>query len=256
MEFNQGLYVVALTPVTLLLIIVSPAIGSFIGVLIDRLPRGEDVVAKASACRDCDTALRPMQMIPVISFIMQRGKCGICGQPFPTWIFYVELLAICAAVLAAIAGGDPIHVFLSALFLWVLIGLAGADLIWFRLPDILTAALAAVALGLAVAPGGIGIYDALLGAIFGAGSFALLRAGYFWLRGREGLGFGDVKLMVGLGAFVGPFDLPMLVLLGAVFGLLMALTDSLRNRSALKAAGPIPFGTALCAAAALLWLIN
>ncbi|MGC1497774.1 MAG: A24 family peptidase [Sulfitobacter sp.] len=245
-----------LTPLTFLLIIISPAIGSFIGVLIDRLPRDEDVIVKGSTCRNCSTVLRPMQMIPLFSFMMQRGACGTCGQPIPAWLFYTELLALCAAVLAVIAGGDPAHVFLSALFLWVLIGLAGADLLWFRLPDVLTATLAVVAVGLAVAPGGIGLYDAMLGAFFGAGSFAVLRGGYFWLRGREGLGLGDVKLMVGLGAFSGPFDLPMLILLGAVLGLLIAVMDKLRNRSALKADGAIPFGTALCGAAGLLWLVN
>ena len=106
-----------LTPLTLLLILVSPAVGSFLAVLIDRLPRNEDVIAKRSACRSCGFVLRPIQLIPLISFMMQRGKCYSCKQRIPVWVFYVELLALCAAVLAVLAGGDPTHVFLSGLFL-------------------------------------------------------------------------------------------------------------------------------------------
>lgn len=239
-----------------MLIVLSPAVGSFLAVLIDRLPRDEDVVTKRSFCRGCNTRLRPVQMIPLISFVTQRGKCSVCDQVIPAWMFYVELLALCAAILAIIAGGNPANIILSSLFLWLLIGLAGTDLIWFRLPDVLTALLATVAFGLALVPGGIGLYYASLGAVFGAGSFALLRTGYFWLRGREGLGLGDVKLMIGLGAFAGPFDLPLLILLGAVTGLVIAVIRSMRDPSALQADGAIPFGTALCVAAALLWLIN
>jgi leader peptidase (prepilin peptidase)/N-methyltransferase len=123
-------------------------------------------------------------------------------------------------VLAVLAGGGFGAALLSAL--WLLIALAMSDAVWMRLPDGLTAAAAVLALLLAAQPAGIRLAAALWGAVLGAGSFAALRWGYFVLRGRMGLGLVDVKLMVGLGAFCGPLALP--------------------------------FGTALCFSAALLWL--
>jgi leader peptidase (prepilin peptidase)/N-methyltransferase len=240
----------------LLVVLVGPAVGSFLAVLADRLPRGEDVVAARSACRSCGAPLRPLQMIPILSFALQRGRCHACGAAIPAWLLYVELLATGAGVLAVLQGDGALSVVLNAVFLWLLIALAVTDLRWFRLPDVLTAALAAAAVGLAVLPGGIGLWDAAIGAALGAGSFAALRSGYRWLRGREGLGLGDVKLMAGLGAFAGPFDLPLLVLVGAVLGLAFAVLVRGADKPALAADRAIPFGTSLCAAAALLWLLN
>ncbi|WP_164860861.1 A24 family peptidase [Parasedimentitalea marina] len=122
--------------------------------------------------------------------------------------------------------GTVATVLLSCLLLWLLIGLAVADLLWFRLPDGLTLALFLTVL--------IGAWQAdtltltLWGALLGA---AVLGAagGLQALRGRQGLGFGDVKLMVGLGGFSGPYDLPLMVLLAALSGLGAALVLAWRG---------------------------
>lgn len=241
--------------VPFLLIMLAPAVGSFLAVLVDRLPRGEDVVRARSGCRDCATPIAPWDLIPIASFIMLRGRCRTCAAPIPPFLFYMELLALGAAILAVLAGGASTQMVLSALWLWLLIALAVSDLIWFRLPDMLTAALALVALAFGLLSGGIGLMHMAVGAALGAGSFAALRWSYKKARNRDGLGLGDVKLMVGLGGFVGPYDLPLLVLMAA----LMALAFAILTRSGaggLDGARALPFGAALCAAGALLWLLG
>ncbi|MBY5935567.1 prepilin peptidase [Tateyamaria omphalii] len=239
-------------PLALLVLLISPAVGSFLAVLVDRLPRGEDVVRAPSACRSCGARLGLRDLVPVLSFVLLRGRCRRCCASIPPMTLYIEILAIGAAVLAVLAGGGPVAVLLNALWLWLLVALAATDLVWFRLPDPLTAALGAVALGLAALPGGIGLIPALVGAVAGAGSFAALRWAYARLRGREGLGMGDVKLMAGLGGFAGVAALPQLVLVAA----LMALAAALVTRGGMAGTRALPFGAALCAAGAVLWLMR
>jgi len=237
-----------------LLILTSPAIGSFIAVLVDRLPRGEDIVRSSSCCRTCGTRLAAFELIPFVSFILQKGRCRHCGASIPPFVFYVEILALGAAVLAVLAGGGPVDMALAALWLWLLLALAMTDAIWLRLPDTLTLATFVVALIIAMQPYGMGLGLALWGAIFGAGSFFILRWVYAILRRRVGLGLGDVKLMAGLGAFVGPLALPQLVLIAAIAALTGALLTRREAPDGLNASRALPFGTALCFSAALIWL--
>ncbi|WP_299628605.1 A24 family peptidase [uncultured Tateyamaria sp.] len=237
-------------PLSLFLILISPAIGSFLAVLVDRLPRGEDVVRRPSACRSCGTALGVGDLVPLASFIWRRGRCGHCAAPIPPWLFYMEIAATGLALLAVLEGDTPGHMIGTAVILWLLLALAVSDLMWFRLPDLLTGGLALVALAMAPDP-----RAAFLGAGLGVMAFAALRRGYRIMRKREGLGLGDVKLMAGLGAFVGLTHLPLLVLLGAVTAIAVALAGAWRQ-GRYDATRPLPFGTALCAAAFALWLVG
>lgn len=232
------------------LLLASPVIGSFLAVLVDRLPRAEDVVWQRSACRACGVTLKPIDMIPVLSFLALRGKCRTCKAPVPHWHPIIETAALFAAVFALWRGGQNVEVVLLLFWLWALIALTATDLIWLRLPDLLTAILFSLSLGLAMLPTGIGLTHALWGAAFGVLCFAALRWGYFQWRGVEGLGLGDVKLMAGLGAFAGPFDLPLLVLLATLLGFGMLAIVGLRKP--IKADVALPFGACLCGAAVLL----
>lgn len=239
---------------SVLLIAISPAIGSFLGVLVDRLPRGEDVILTPSACRSCKANLRWFDLVPVLSFLAQKGRCRLCSSPIPPWNLYIELLAIGAAVLGVLtAQGHMVEAVLTAIFLWMLLALAIADARWFRLPDALNFVLAAAAFALAALPSGMGLH-ALFGALFGAISFLILRVTYKWLRGREGLGLGDVKLMIGLGAFVGPFTLPWMLMIAACTALSVALVQHFTSGERVDGQTPLPFGTALCAATFAIWL--
>ncbi|MGP6086809.1 prepilin peptidase [Antarctobacter jejuensis] len=224
--------------------------GSFLGVLVDRLPRGEDVVSAPSRCRSCGTRLGPRDLLPLISYPLQRGRCRHCGAALPGWLWLMEIAATGLAGLALLQGGEVWQVYSSAAVLWLLLALGVSDRLWFRLPDALTAALAALCLGAALA-NGVFLY-ALGGALIGAGVFLVLRIGYRALRGREGLGLGDVKLMAGLGALTGPHDLPLLVLIAAVGALGVTLITGRGLRRDLA----LPFGTALAAAGGVMWLFG
>lgn len=239
---------------TVVLLLLAPAIGSFLAVLVDRLPRGEDVVSRASRCRACKTRIAPYDLVPLVSFLWLRGRCRRCDAAIPGWLFQMELGALGLAGLAALQASSPWEAWTSALILWLLMALAASDLIRFRLPDALTAALAASVFGATLANGHI--VAALWGAALGAGSFMALRLGYKLLRGREGLGLGDIKLMIGLGALSGPLSLPWLVLWAALVALAAAVVGARLGGKDLRGDLALPFGTALCASAAGLWLFG
>ncbi|MEP2152871.1 MAG: A24 family peptidase [Roseobacter sp.] len=139
------------------------------------------------------------------------------------------------------------------MFFWLLLALAVSDLLWFRLPDFLNASLALTAFALAALPGGNG-WEAVWGAIIGFGAFFAIRFFYQILRGREGLGFGDVKLMIGLGAFIGPVMLSWLIFLAASATLAIALLRQANRNGGLTGSTQMPFGAALCAAAFAIWV--
>jgi len=246
-----------------LLLLVAPAAGSFLNVLIDRLPRGEDVVRIRSACRGCGARLTFRDLVPVWSFIALRGRCRTCGSAIPAWHLYVEIAAPGLVLLALLAGNGSVGgsagvIWLTALTLWLLLALGVGDLVWLRLPDALTLGLACLALALAALTDGYGSGPALpaaaLGAILGAGSFQALRWSYAALTGREGLGLGDVKLMAGIGALAGPAALPVVVLIGSVLALVPALARAALRHQPPARTARLPFGAALCAAAFVYWL--
>lgn len=244
----------SLDPSQLLVVLIGPAIGSFLAVLADRLPRGEDILSRPSACRSCARRLRPVELIPILSFLLLRGRCRGCGAAIPAWSLYCELAAGGLGVLAVLAGGPAIWVWTTAVALWLLLGLTLTDLLWFRLPNPLTAALLAVALVRGAQMPGPGLWPALSGAVLGSGAFWGLRLAYLRLRGREGLGLGDVKLMAGLGALAGPFLLPHLVLFAALGTLALAWLG--RNGAALHAQTRLPFGAGLAISGAFVILLT
>lgn len=257
-------------PALLLMALLGAAAGSFAGVLADRLPRGEDVLVARSRCRSCGRALGPRDLVPVLSFAVSRGRCRTCGAAIPPWLLLMELAGAGLGMLALIAAPPGLPALaLTAAVLWCLLALAAADLLWFRLPDALTASLLALALAVAALQGG-GMHptlaEAAITAAAASGVFWAIRAAYKALRGREGLGLGDVKLIAGLGALAGPPDLPLVVLLAALGALTSVLAGAAaaalrapspgraEARRHLAATRPLPFGAALAAAGALVWL--
>lgn len=225
----------------LFVLLLGPCVGSFIAVMVDRLPQGRDIVTARSSCTACETVLGARDLVPILSFGLSAGHCRHCAAPIPAHLLYLELLGLGAGVLAVAAGGP---VLLTALMLWLLLALAAVDLAMFRLPDPLNALLFVVVLLRTE-----DLQMALFGACIGMLSFAVIRWLYRRLRHREGLGLGDVKLMAGLGALTGPILLPQLVLVAALLALGMAVLQGQMQRQT-----ALPFGTALCAAAVGLWV--
>jgi leader peptidase (prepilin peptidase)/N-methyltransferase len=242
------------TSLTVLLILFSPAIGSFLALLADRLPRGEDVVFQRSTCRNCNTPIRNSDLIPLVSYLLLRGKCRGCSAPIPLWLPLMECAAAALAIASTLVAQSDLQMLLGCGFLWCLLVLFASDAQWFRLPDQLTSALLIFALALAWEDPYFNISDALLGSAAGSGSFLAIRLAYQKLRNREGLGLGDVKLMAGIGAAVGPTQLPLVVLIAALGALLWAIFDHFRYNKPLQSQAALPFGSFLCLSAAAVWL--
>ncbi|PIE15621.1 MAG: prepilin peptidase [Rhodobacterales bacterium] len=238
---------------SLLLLLLGPAMGSFMAALAERLPNGPGIIRTPSHCHSCQRRLRWYELLPILSYLGLRGKCAGCGHPIPARLFYAEIAGLMAAVAAVSLAFTPLHMLLSALLLWCLLGLFLCDIRCFRLPDILTGALLIIGLALAAEDPGRDVLQALLGALSAAAVFYLIRLSYRLLRGREGLGLGDVKLVAGLSAALGITALPLVTLLAALAALGWAVLLSWHRGRPLLQTTPLPFGAYLAAAAAIVW---
>ena len=237
-----------------LLILLAPAVGSFLGVLVDRSPEGRGVVLAQSSCASCGARLRWRDMAPVLSFLTLKGRCRDCGAAIPGHLLRIEIAALLAALLAVALIPEPVPMALAALFLWLLIALFYSDLLHFRLPNPLTLALLIAGLILATLDPSRGLTNGLLSAAIAFGAFWGIRLAYQAVRHREGLGLGDVKLMAGIGAALGWQAVPYVALLAGLLALLVTALESTRTRTTPKATQKLPFGSYLSAAAAAVFL--
>jgi leader peptidase (prepilin peptidase) / N-methyltransferase len=235
-----------------ILLAMAPIIGSFLGVLILRLPRGEAVGFARSHCESCGHRLAPRELIPIVSYALQRGKCRHCDAPIGWSHPAIELAAVTVVAWAATTDGGG-RLIAGCVLGWCLLALAACDWRSYRLPDRLTLPL--ILLGLAATwwlqPDLVA--DHALAAALGYIGFRGVAWLYRRLRGREGLGQGDAKLLAGAGAWLGVIALPYAVLGGALLGLLLAGLLWVQGR-ALSARTMLPFGPCLALATWLIWL--
>jgi leader peptidase (prepilin peptidase)/N-methyltransferase len=234
-------------------VLIAPFIGSFIGVLIVRLPVGAPVLFSRSACPHCATTLSGWDMVPLASFIALRGRCRHCRQPIGWLHPAVELAAAAVAVWAALADPAPVRLWADCVLGWSLLTLAWIDCTSFLLPDVLTLPLLLAGLALTFGVQPEALADHCLAAAFGYLSFQGLAFAYRRLRGRDGLGGGDAKLIAAAGAWCGVALLPFVVLGSAVAGLLAALALALAGRT-VTSRTRIPFGPCIALAFWLAWL--
>jgi leader peptidase (prepilin peptidase) / N-methyltransferase len=221
-------------------------VGSFLNVCVHRLPRRQSVVHPGSRCPACGRDLRWFHNIPVVSWIVLRGRCGHCGAAISLRYPLVEITTAVLIVLV-VALTPPGPLLASRLVLIVaLIVLFMIDLEHQILPNAIT--LPGIAVGLAfsvVAPPGP--LDALLGVLLGAGVLYGIAVGYYLLRGEEGMGMGDVKMLAMIGAFLGWRAVLLTLILssfaGALVGVIMLSSKGGSMRHAL------PFGTFLAVGA-------
>ena len=246
--------------------------GSFLNVVIYRVPvmmeRGWTLFAKEhlqleltdaekqpfnllkpdSRCQHCGTPIKPWQNIPVISYILLRGQCGSCQTPISIRYPAIELLtAVMFAVVAIVYGWSWLT--LTGLVLTAfLIALTFIDADTQYLPDQLTLPLVWLGLLANYAGGLVSLQQAVLGAVCGYMSLWLLNFVHKLLRGFDGMGAGDFKLLAALGAWLGAAVLPVIVFVAALVGVVAAVV--------LKAAKsqPIAFGPCLAIAGWLVWI--
>jgi leader peptidase (prepilin peptidase)/N-methyltransferase len=233
------------------LLLAAPAVGSFLGTLILRLPVERPVVAARSACPHCHRRLGAVDLVPLLSWLASGGRCRSCGTALGLFYPAVELAALAVAVWS-VALFPGWLAWASAVLGWVLLTAAEIDRRHLLLPDVLVLPLVAAGPVVLYAAAPWQVTPAVLGA---AGGFALLTAVariYRRARGREGLGLGDAKLFAAAGAWTTIAGLPSVLLVAAAGGLAAAGVSAYRN-GGLSGECEMPFGPFLAAGLWLVW---
>jgi leader peptidase (prepilin peptidase) / N-methyltransferase len=247
------------------------SVGSFLNVVIYRLPamlqrqwerearhilHGDDGIGPAaepfnlvvprSRCPECQAPITAWQNVPVVSWLVLRGRCARCGASIPVRYPLVEALtALCSLLVLAVFGFTWLGL-AALIYTWVLLVLTFIDYDTQLLPDQLTLPLLWLGLITNVMGGFVTPTDAIVGAV---GGYLFLWATYWGFKlitGKEGMGYGDFKLLAAIGAWLGWQVLPATILVAAVVGLIYAVMTSLTGRRG--KAQPIPFGPFLAIA--------
>lgn len=229
--------------------ILGGCLGSFLNVCIFRLPAGESVVSPPSHCPSCDMVIGWRDNVPVVSWLILRGRCRGCGTRISPQYPLVELAAAAIWVAAALRYGVQWQGLVVALFFTLLLGIALTDARSYIIPDEFSIGGTVLGFALSFAPGGLTWKESLVGAVLGFGFLYLTGLlGEWWLK-KPAMGGGDIKMMAMIGAFLGPLGAVLTVFLGALVGTIIFLPISLRTKKL------VPFGIflALGAAVTSLW---
>jgi leader peptidase (prepilin peptidase)/N-methyltransferase len=231
--------------------IVGAVVGSFLNVVIHRVPRRLSIIRPGSACPACSTPIAWYDNLPILSWIALRGKCRSCRAPISFRYPLVEAAgAALGAFGVAIYGMTPVAVEV-VIFAWLSLALALIDLEHQILPDVMT--YPAIVFGLVFSWfGGFTTFvDSVAGALVGAALPTAVILLYRWLRGIDGMGWGDVKYLAAIGSVVGLHGCLMVLVVAAVLGAVVGGFLIAIGRGSGKTA--LPFGTFL-AVAVIFWL--
>lgn len=241
------------------------AFGSFANVIIWRSPRGESLSSPPSHCPACDRPIRWRDNIPVLSWLLLRGRCRDCGAPISPRYPAIELLTALLWLACGVRFGFGAQAFVAAFMCYLLLILSAIDLDVLRLPNALVAILGLVGLvavainqflGIPGAPltpatGALSapLAAAVVGGVAASGISLGIAMAYQGVRGRAGFGMGDVKLLLALGPYLGIYNIGVLFL-GSIIGAVWGILAASRSKEGLSA--KIPFGPSLAAAAVVL----
>jgi len=233
--------------------LVGLVVGSYLNVVVHRLPRGTSTVLPRSRCPYCGGPVLARDNVPVVSYLILRGRCRWCTAPI-SWRYPVVEAATAALFVACVLRFGPrLEAAVAALLAALLVALAAIDLEHFLLPDRLT--LPGIAAGLAVQPwiDWGGLRAAALGAALGAAILLLLYGAWWLVRREEGLGLGDVKMLAMVGAFLGWQGVLVTLFVGSLAGAAVGLAVVASRRGGMQTR--LPFGVFLAAGGlvALFW---
>jgi len=239
-----------MTAIVALFAFIGLMVGSFANVCVYRIPRDESIVFPGSHCPACHPSITARDNIPLFSWLMLGRKCRYCNIPISWRYPLLELMmGVSWGLLAWHFGATPELVVALCLFflLWVL---SFIDLETGLLPNVLT--YPGIVLGLLFSWWTGNWQDALIGVVAGYGIFWLIARVFFWLTGREGMGYGDFKLLAMLGAFMGWQALPFIIFASSVVGTFAGIIILMLARRGFRT--EIPFGPYL-AAAGMVWFV-
>jgi leader peptidase (prepilin peptidase)/N-methyltransferase len=223
-------------------------VGSFLNVVIYRLPRGESIVRPRSFCRSCSRSIRWYENIPILSYALLRGRCRACGSPISPRYPVIELFGGLLAIVVFWHFGPSIHALFAYAFVMALFAVTVIDWEHRIIPDEISISFILIGVFWSFLNPGLSPWEAALGAVAGGGGLYAVGLAYRMLRKVDGLGGGDVKLMAMIGAFLGiKLVLPVIVIAsfaGSVYGLFL-----MRRGKGAQAA--VAFGAFLAPAAGL-----
>lgn len=224
-------------------------LGSFANVVIYRLPQGKSVVLPGSHCYSCQTPIRWYDNIPLVSWLLLRGKCRQCGARFSFRYFFVELLMATLFTLAYFYFGLSWNLVEALLFIFGLVCCTFIDFDHMILPDEFT--LSGIVIGL------LGAWlnpqrellDAFVGVLIGGGFLWAMAYLYYVFTRQDGMGGGDIKLLAWIGAVLGWKAVPFVIMASAIIGSVIGLILARKQKQGLKTM--IPFGPYLALGAVL-----
>ena len=230
--------------------VLGAVIGSFLGAVLVRLPDGRSVLTGRSMCDTCDKELVPAELIPIVSWVIQGGKCRACGSAINRWQLAAEIGGAAIGVIAIMLSYFPIWAMLLG---WQLLLLALLDLRHMWLPRQLTALLGASGALFALVMGYWAedvmiLVQSLVGGVFGFAALWLIGQGYKAWRGQEGLGGGDPPLLGAIGLWLGPLGVIHTLLVASLGGLAVAFV-LWRGGQRIAPDTMLPLGTLLAVAA-------
>lgn len=233
-------------------------VGSYVNVVVYRLPRGVSTALPRSRCPACHAVIRPRDNLPLVSWLLLRGRCRSCGALI-SWRYPAVEAATAVLFVAVVEVFGPTWEGLAAALLGcLLLALALIDAEHYLLPDRVT--LPGLAAGLALQPflvwnggGWRGVVAALAGVALGAGVLLVLWGGWLLVKGEEGMGLGDVKMLAMIGAFLGWKGVAVSLFFASLAGSLVGLGVIVLRRGGLKSRLPFGVFLALGGGVALFW---
>jgi len=211
-----------------------------------RLPRGESLIRPPSHCPHCNEPIKFYDNIPIISYMILRGKCRSCKNRISLRYPVVEALTGLMAVALFMKYGPTVQFLLLLLFSSALLIITFIDLAHQIIPDAISIPGIPCGLGASLLIPTVSWQESLLGILVGGGLLLFIAFGYKWITGRDGMGGGDIKLLAMMGAWLGWKAIPFIILASSLIGLLVGGGSGLLLKKGLRA--KIPFGPFLAIA--------
>lgn len=229
--------------------LVGLVLGSFLNVCITRWPANLSVVKPRSRCPRCHVQIAWYDNIPVVSWLLLRGKCRSCALPIPVFYPAVELLVAGIWALVVWHYGVTLEAARAGSFATILLGIAMTDAREYIIPDEFSVGGAVLGVAFALAGGALSLSQSLLGAAVGFGMLWLVAIAGQKIFQEEAMGGGDIKMMALIGAFLGWKGTLLTIFLGSLSGVLIFLPLRLTGQKKL-----VPFGIFLAIGAAASWI--
>jgi len=225
---------------SILAFLLGTVVGSFLNVCIYRLPEKKSIISPGSHCPHCHTPIKWYDNIPLLSFALLKGRCRYCQKPISGQYPLVEFITGLFTFFIYFDYGFSLTGIIYLFFIYALIVISFIDLKWQIIPDVISVPGIFGGLMASFCLPYLSFKDSVCGALLGGGFLFIVAYGYYFIRKKEGMGGGDIKLLAMIGAFLGwraiPFVLFSASVTGSIIGILWILFQG-KDRNF-----PIPFG--------------